>query len=150
MGFSDGSVSRVHLQCRSHRRHGFDTGVGRITWRRALQPPPAFLPRKPYVQRNLASFRPWGCQESGMAEENERAHRSLPGYIYKETLQRQCECLKVFSICVCSKVKLFTVKKLNTFYLEILLCIMFQLLIYEIRISWSVFSISKSAKGDNA
>ena len=57
---------------------------------------------------------------------------------------------KVFSICVFSKVKLFTLKKLNTLYLEILLCIMFQLLIHEIHISWNVFSISKSAKEDNA
>ena len=31
-------------QCRRHRRHGFDSGVGKIPWRRNWQPTPVFLP----------------------------------------------------------------------------------------------------------
>ena len=31
-------------QCRRHKRHGFDPWVGKIPWRRAWQPTPAFLP----------------------------------------------------------------------------------------------------------
>ena len=30
-------------QCRRHKRHGFDTWVGKIPWRK-WQPTPAFLP----------------------------------------------------------------------------------------------------------
>ena len=31
-------------QCRRHKRHGFDSWVGKIPWRRAQQPTPVFLP----------------------------------------------------------------------------------------------------------
>ena len=31
-------------QCRRHKRHGFDSWVGKIPWRRAWQPIPIFLP----------------------------------------------------------------------------------------------------------
>ena len=43
-----GGASGNHLayQCRSCRRCGFNPWVGRITWRRAWQPTPVFLPEK--------------------------------------------------------------------------------------------------------
>ena len=34
-------------QCRSLRRHGFDSWVGKIPWRRPWQPIPVFLPGEP-------------------------------------------------------------------------------------------------------
>ena len=42
------------------RRWGFHPWVGKIPWRRKLQPVPIFLPGKSHGQRSLASFSPWG------------------------------------------------------------------------------------------
>ena len=36
-------MGRIHLQCRSRRRHRFNPWVGKISWRRAWQPAPVFL-----------------------------------------------------------------------------------------------------------
>ena len=49
------------LQC---ERPGFDPWVGKISWRRAWQPTPVFLPRNAHGQRNLESYSPWGRKES--------------------------------------------------------------------------------------
>ena len=49
---------RIHLQCRSRRRHGFDPWVGKIPWRRAWQPSPVFLPGESRGQRSLAGYNP--------------------------------------------------------------------------------------------
>ena len=40
-------------QCRKHRRHRFDSWVGKIPWRRKWQPMPVFLPEKAHGQRRL-------------------------------------------------------------------------------------------------
>ena len=53
------------LQC---RRPGFDSLVGRITWRREWQPTPVFLPGKSHGQRSLMGFSPWGPKELDMTE----------------------------------------------------------------------------------
>ena len=37
------SGSRIHLQCRRHRRCGFDPWVRKIPWKRKWQPAPVFL-----------------------------------------------------------------------------------------------------------
>ena len=37
----------------------------------AWQPTPVFLPEKPYGQKSLASYRPWGSKESDMTEATE-------------------------------------------------------------------------------
>ena len=47
------SSKRIHLQCRSYRRYGFDPWVGKIPWRRKSQPTPVFLPGKSHGQRGL-------------------------------------------------------------------------------------------------
>ena len=57
-GFPDGSVVKIHLQCKSHRRHGFSPWVGKILWRRAWQLTPAFLPRESHGPRSLVSYSP--------------------------------------------------------------------------------------------
>ena len=56
-------------QCRRFKRHGFDPWVGKISWRRAWQPTPAFLPGKFHGQGSLAGYSPWGCKEPDTTEQ---------------------------------------------------------------------------------
>ena len=42
--------------------------VGKIPWRRAWQPTPAFLPGESHGQRSLAGYNLWDCTESDMSE----------------------------------------------------------------------------------
>ena len=51
------SVKRIYLQC---RRPGFNSCMGKISWRRKWQPTPVFLPRESQGQRSLAGYSPWG------------------------------------------------------------------------------------------
>ena len=46
------------------RRPEFDPWVRKITWRRAWQPTPVFMPGESCVQRSLAGYSPWGCKKS--------------------------------------------------------------------------------------
>ena len=46
----------------------FDPWVGKILWRRAGQPTPAFLPGEPHGQGSLIGFRPWGLKDSDTTE----------------------------------------------------------------------------------
>ena len=39
---------------------GFSPWVGKIPWRRKLQPSPVFLPGKSNGQKSLVGYRPWG------------------------------------------------------------------------------------------
>ena len=55
-------------QCRRHKKHEFDSWVGKILWRRKWQRTPVFLPRKSHGQRNLVGYSPWGCKESDTTE----------------------------------------------------------------------------------
>ena len=41
-------------------RPGFDPWFGKIPWRRAWQPTPAFLPGESHGQRSLGGYSPWG------------------------------------------------------------------------------------------
>jgi hypothetical protein len=47
---------------------GFDPWVMKIPWRRSWQPTPVFLPGESHRQRSLASYSPWGLQESDMTQ----------------------------------------------------------------------------------
>ena len=38
------------------KRHGFDSWVGKIPWRRAQQPTPVFLPGESHEQRSLMGY----------------------------------------------------------------------------------------------
>ena len=55
-------------QCRRHKRHEFETWVGKIPWRRKWQPTPVFLPGESHGQRSLAGYGPWGRRDSDMTE----------------------------------------------------------------------------------
>ena len=56
-------------QCRRHKRHGFNSWVWKIPWRRKWQPTPLFLPGKFHGERSLAGYSPGGCEESGRTEQ---------------------------------------------------------------------------------
>ena len=56
------------LQCGRHKRSGFNPWVGKMTWRRAWQPTPVFLPGESHGQRSLAGYSPWDCKESDTTE----------------------------------------------------------------------------------
>ena len=49
-------------------RPGFNSWVGKTSWRRAWQPTPVFLPGESHGQWSLVGSRPWGCKESGTTE----------------------------------------------------------------------------------
>ena len=49
---------------RRQKRCEFHPWVGKIPWRRAWQPTPAFLPGESHGQRSLAGCSPWDHEES--------------------------------------------------------------------------------------
>ena len=51
-------LGRIHLQCKNHRRYTFDPCAWSITWRRAWQPTPAFLPGESHRQKSLMDYSP--------------------------------------------------------------------------------------------
>ena len=54
-------------QCRRQKRLRFNPWVGKIPWRRAWQPTPAFLPGESHGPRSLAGYT-WGCKELDTTE----------------------------------------------------------------------------------
>ena len=63
LGFPDGSDSkRIHLQC---GRPGFDPWVGKISWRRAWQPTPVFLPGESPWTEEAGGLQSMGSQRVG-------------------------------------------------------------------------------------
>ena len=46
-------VKKKPLPIQETKRHGFDLWVGKISWRRAWQPIPDFLPGESYGQKRL-------------------------------------------------------------------------------------------------
>ena len=65
-------------QFRRHKRHEFDTWVGKIPWGRKWQPTPLFLPGKFHGQKSLGAYSPWGHKESDMTEHSAFAKPALP------------------------------------------------------------------------
>ena len=49
-------------------RHRFDHWIGKISWKTAWQPTPAFLPGDSHGQRSLVGFSPQGGKESDTTE----------------------------------------------------------------------------------
>ena len=68
---SGASGKELACQCRRHRRHGFDSWVGKIPWRRTWQPSLVFLPGKSHGQTRLVGYSPWGRKELAMTEATE-------------------------------------------------------------------------------
>ena len=68
-GFPGGTSGKEPTyQCRRHKRHGFDSWVGKIPWRGKWQPTPVFLPGECYGQNSLVGYSPWGHQELDRSE----------------------------------------------------------------------------------
>ena len=49
-------IKEPGCQCRRHKRHGFDSWVRKIPWRRKWQATPVFLPGKLHGQRSLEGW----------------------------------------------------------------------------------------------
>ena len=60
--FGRNSGKEPACQCRRCKRHRFNPWVGKIPWRRVVQPTLVFLPGKSHGQRSLAGYSPWGCR----------------------------------------------------------------------------------------
>ena len=63
-----GNSKEPACQHRGYKRCGFDPWVGKISWRRAWQPSPVFLPGEFHGQRSLVGYGPQGHKELDMAE----------------------------------------------------------------------------------
>ena len=68
------SVYRTCLKCRRHRRHRFNSWVGKIPWRRAWQPTPVFLPGESHGWRSPAGYSPRSHKELNTTEATEHAY----------------------------------------------------------------------------
>ena len=66
MGFPVGSDGKE--SCLKCGIPGFNPCVGKISWRRAWQPTPVFLPGEFHGQRSLMGYSPWFCKEPDMTE----------------------------------------------------------------------------------
>ena len=75
--FPGGTTGREPIcQCRRHKGCRFDPWIGKISWRRAWQPTPVFLPREFYGQKSLVGYSPWDGKESDTIEQlNPAQHR---------------------------------------------------------------------------
>ena len=65
------------------KRHGFESRVWKIPWRRKWQPTPVFLAGESHGQRSLASYSPWGHKESDTTEQLTAIH---PPDIHTQTI----------------------------------------------------------------
>ena len=63
--FQCGLLSSKESSCQFKRlrRHRFYPWVRKISWRKAWQPTPLFLPGESHGQRSLVEYSPWGCKE---------------------------------------------------------------------------------------
>ena len=62
------------------QRLGLDPWVGKIPWRRELQPTLVFLPEEFHRQRSLVGYSPWGHKESDLTEQ--LTHTQSKHYIF--------------------------------------------------------------------
>ena len=65
-------------QCGGCKRCSIDPWIGKISWRRAWQPPPVFLPGEFHGQRGLVGYHPRGCKESNTTEHLSKCKLSVP------------------------------------------------------------------------
>ena len=59
------------------KRHGLDPWVGKMSWRKAWQPTPVFLPRDFHGERSLEGYIPCSHIKSDMNEASKKAYLSL-------------------------------------------------------------------------
>ena len=62
LGFPHGANSKEpECQCKRYKRGRFYPWVRKISWKRAWQPTPVFLPGETQGQRSLVGYHPYGC-----------------------------------------------------------------------------------------
>ena len=77
LGFPGGTCGKEPTcQSKRHERHGSDSWVGKIPWRRAWQPIPVFLPGDSRGQRGLVGYSPRGRKKLNTTETT-GPHRQL-------------------------------------------------------------------------
>ena len=68
-GFPGGTSGKEPTyQSKRYKRLEIYPWVRKISWRKAWQPTPVFLPGESYGQRSLAGYSPWGQKQSDMTE----------------------------------------------------------------------------------
>ena len=67
-GFPGSSVVKNLSANAGKTRDRLDPWVGKMPWRRKLQPTPVFLPGESHEQRSLAGYSPSGRKELGVTE----------------------------------------------------------------------------------
>ena len=78
IGFPGGTGGREPTcQCRRCKRCGFDPQVGKISWRRAWQPSPVFLPRESQGERLWVGYSPLGQKELDTTEATQHAQGTV-------------------------------------------------------------------------
>ena len=69
IGIPSGSSGKESAcQCGRHKRLRFDLWIGKISWRRAWQTTPVFLPGESNEQMSLTGYSPWGHKELDVTE----------------------------------------------------------------------------------
>ena len=86
-------------QCRRCKRSRLDPWVRKISWRRAWQPTPVFLPGESHGQRSLVGYSPWDHKESDRTEHT-RAYTRTHTQTFS---QQQILSQKITKNCVPSK-----------------------------------------------
>ena len=117
----------MRLQCRRHR---FQPWVGKIPWRRKLQPTPVIMPAKSHGQRSLAGYSPWSHKKvrDDLATKQTFHTQKVSTYIIKMTSIRHLSshhCItnrgRTLSMCPCINYLLITSKESRSFNLELYL-----------------------------
>ena len=84
-------------QCKSHRRHGFDHWIRKISWRRKWQLTLIFLPGEFHGQRRLvACYSPWGHRIRHNWEQCIHTQNYLSTCLWMS----RCDTLKINRICI--------------------------------------------------
>ena len=78
-------------QCGRHERPGFDSWVGKISWRRAWQPTLVFLLGESHEQRNLEGYSPWGLKESETTE-TKHPQRAILRVLFRRMIKIYVPC----------------------------------------------------------
>ena len=88
-GGTDGKEPACH--CRRCKRHGFDSSVRNIPWRRAWQPTPVFLPGESHGQWSLVDHSPQGRTELDTTEVTQHAQYSTGWLLRRSQSDDRCD-----------------------------------------------------------
>ena len=90
-GFPGASDKEPTCQWKRQKRHGFNSWVGKIPWRRAWQPTPVFLSGESHGQRSLVGYSPSVWKELNMTEVTYHTHdlrRNQFHHIFRKQIHR--------------------------------------------------------------